>query len=113
MITIGREQLKSDFKDLIKYIQDNHVMEPVINDELFVKHKPVEGLCHQRGYFVNAVGLYIQYVMDHIIVNPETRLIGRSVREVIIYDNYFEYETARQKAMNSVAAKDQTGINFN
>jgi hypothetical protein len=113
MITIGREELKEDFPDLIADIQKKHVMEPNIYDELFVRNKPVKGLCHQRGYFVIVGDMFIQYVMDHIIVNPDLQLIGRSLQQVIVYDDYQEYERERLLKFNSVKPQDQTGINFN
>lgn len=113
MIKVGREELKSKWKFLIEYIQKNHVMEPVIEKELFQnkKFKPQKGLCHTRGYFVIFDKYFIQYEMDHIIVDPNLNLIGRSLREVIFYDTFQDYEAARVKAMS--ATKDQTGINFN
>ncbi|HYG03309.1 MAG TPA: hypothetical protein VD927_12745 [Chryseosolibacter sp.] len=111
MIIIQREELKKDWKFLIDVIQSKHVMEPVIEKELFENHKPVKGLCHQRGYFVLVGSYYLQYIMDHVITDVDYRLIGRSVMEVIFYDTYQEYEAVRIKAMSSV--KDQTGINLN
>jgi hypothetical protein len=36
MITVNREQLKAKWQFLIEFIQKNHVMEPVIEQELFV-----------------------------------------------------------------------------
>lgn len=113
MIKVGRQELKTKWAFLIKYIQKIHVMEPNIEKELFhnPKFKPQKGLCHTRGYFVLFDKYFIQYEMDHIIVDPNLSLIGWSLREVIFYDNFQEYESARVIAMS--AAKDQTGINFN
>lgn len=113
MIKVGRKELKSKWKFLIDYIQKNHVMEPNIERELFhnPKFKPQKGLCHTRVYFIIFDQYFVQYEMDHIIVDPNLSLIGRSLREVIFYDTYQEYESARVKAMS--ASKDQTGINFN
>lgn len=111
MITIGREELKKEYPKLIELIQQNHVMESNIERELFVNNRPVKGLCHTRGYFVIMDQFFIQYEMDHIIVDPKLNLIGRSLREVIFYDDYQEYEAARVKAMSK--SNDQTGLNFN
>ncbi len=111
MTTFNREQLKSELPHLIALIQQKHVMESNIERELFIDNKPVKGLCHTRGYFVIMGEYFIQYEMDHIIVDPDKSLIGRSLREVIFYDDYQEYESARVKAMSK--SKDQTGINLN
>jgi hypothetical protein len=111
MTVIGREELKLAHKGLIALIQMKHVMEDNIERELFIENKPVKGLCHTRGYFVIMDEFFIQYEMDHIIVDPNLMLIGRSLREVIFYDDFQEYEAARVKAMSK--SKDQTGINFN
>ena len=113
MTTINREVLKERFQDLIAVIQSMHVMGPEIEKELFVKHKPVVGLCHTRAYFIIAGAVYMQYTMDHIIVDVESKQLGRSVQEVIFYDNYIEYEHARIKAMSGVKAEDQTGLHLN
>lgn len=115
MITIGREQLKTEYHELIALIQSKHVMEDNIENELFQnkKFKPQKGLCHTRGYFIMMDKFFIQYEMDHIIVEPKKRLIGRSLRKVIFYENFQEYESARQKAFNAVKPDEQTGINFN
>lgn len=112
MTTISRQELKKNFPDLIAMIQRQHVMGPEIEEELFVRHKPVVGLCHTRGYFVIWDGMYIQYTMGHVIVDLKG-IIGRSLQEVIIYDSYIEYERARVKAMSKVAPADQTGLNLN
>lgn len=50
---------------------------------------------------------FIQYEMDHIIVDPNLSLIGRSLREVIFYDDFQEYEVARIKTMSK--GKDTLG----
>jgi hypothetical protein len=110
-LKVVRQELKTHFKELIDFIQKNHVMEPVIEKELFENHVPVKGLCHTRGYFVMFGSYHIQYAMAHVIMDVDLRLIGRAVEEVIFYDNYTEYEAARVKAMS--AAKDQTGLNHN
>jgi hypothetical protein len=111
MITFKREELKKEFPKLIALIQKNHVMEPNIERELFINNKPVKGLCHTRGYFVIMDKFFIQYEMEHIIVDPNLNLIGRSLRKVIFYDDYQEYESARVKRMSK--SKDQTGLTFN
>ena len=111
MTTITRTELKEKLPWLISMIQKNHVMEDNIERELFRNNKPVKGLCHQRGYFCIAGEFYIQYLMDHVIVDPKRRLIGRAVQEVIFYDNYQEYESARVKQLSS--SRDQTGLNYN
>jgi hypothetical protein len=113
MITIGREELKRKFPDLIKGIQERHVMESNIERELFVLNKPVKGLCHTRGYFVIMGDMFIQYHMDHIIVDPKASLIGRTLQAVIIYESYQEYERERVKAFSAVKPEDQTGLNLN
>lgn len=111
MEIFGRQELKKEFPKLIELIQKNHVMEDNIERELFITNEPVKGLCHTRGYFVIMGNFFIQYEMDHIIVDPKLNLIGRSLREVIFYDSYQEYESARLNAMSG--SKDQTGLNFN
>ena len=115
MVKFNREQLKKELPFLIKLIQQNHVMEDNIERELFHnrKFKPQKGLCHQRGYFqiIDGGVYYLQYVMDHIITDPDLMLIGRTVQEVIFYESYQEYESERVKAMSKTA--DQTGLNHN
>lgn len=111
MTTISREELKRDFPDLIAGIQKKHVMEDNIYQELFVDNTPVVGLCHERGYFVIMGDFFIQYAMEHIITDVDLCLIGRRLKEVIIYDDYQEYESDRVKTMSK--SKDQTGLNFN
>jgi hypothetical protein len=113
MITITREELKKHHHKLIVYIQTIHVMGPEIEQELYIDNTPVVGLTYQRGYFLSFEGCYIQYVMDHVILNIDKRAIGRRIDHLIIYENYVEYETERFKAMNGVKPKDQTGIGFN
>lgn len=115
MIKVGRQELKDKWAFLIEYIQKHHVMEPVIEKELFdnPKFKPQKGLCHTRGYFILFGEYFIQYEMDHIIVDPNLSLIGRSLREVIFYDTFSDYEAARVKAMSAVKPEEQTGLNLN
>lgn len=112
-LTIDRAELKTHYKELIDYIQKRHVMEPVIEQELFVHNEPVPNLCHTRGYFVMFGEYHIQYLMDHVIMDVDLRLIGRSVEQVIFYDTYAEYEAARVRAMSGVKPSEQTGLNLN
>jgi hypothetical protein len=100
MRSISREQLKKSYGQLVRLIQARHEMGPEVERELFVKHTPVEGLCHQRCYY-------------HIITDVELRLIGRSVQQVTFYDSFQEYEANRIRGMSSVPASEQTGINYN
>jgi hypothetical protein len=111
MTKINRDELKAQYPDLISGIQKRHVMEDNIYQELFVDNKPVVGLCHERGYFVIMGDMFIQYLMEHIITNVKASLIGRRLKEVIIYDSYQEYESDRVRLMSK--SKDQTGLNFN
>lgn len=111
MIQINREELKAQYPDLIAGIQKKHVMEPNIYQELFIDNKPVQGLCHERGYFVIIGDMFIQYSMEHIITDVDLCLIGRRLTSIIFYDNYQEYEADRIRTMSK--SKDQTGINLN
>ena len=113
MEKIGREELKKDFKPLIVLLQKVHRMGPEIERELFIDHAPVIGLCHTRGCFIHFASYYLQYEMDHIIQDVEKKIIARRVTEVIVYDNFIEYEAARVKAMSNVKNNEQTGLNFN
>jgi hypothetical protein len=118
MRSISREQLKKSYGQLVRLIQARHEMGPEVERELFVKHTPVEGLCHQRCYYQiwtspGKPDLYISYLMDHIITDVELRLIGRSVQQVTFYDSFQEYEANRIRGMSSVPASEQTGINYN
>lgn len=113
MTKFDRPYLKQHFPEMIKFIQSQHTMGPEIEKELFVDNIPVRGLCHQRGYFILWGEYCIQYVMSHIISDTNLRLIGRSVDEVIVYDNFQEYESARVRAMSAVKPSEQTGIGFN
>ena len=54
---------------------------------------------------------FIRYEMDHQIRNVEERLIGRRLNEVIVYDDFVEYEADRVRNMS--VSKSQTGLNFN
>ncbi len=113
MIVLNRHNLKTNHPGLIKYIQEKHEMGPEIYEELYVKHVPVVGLCHTRGYFIIFGEYFAQCVMDHIITNVERQEIGRRIDEVILYESYIEYETERVKAMSKVNPSSQTGINYN
>lgn len=114
MTVFDRKLLKQEFPEIIKLIQDNHTMGPEIEKELFIDNKPVIGLCHTRGYFLILDNqFFIQYTMAHIIKDVNLRLLGRAVDEVIFYDNFQEYESARIKAMSAVKPSEQTGLNFN
>jgi hypothetical protein len=57
--------------------------------------------------------IYLQYVMEHTIVEPDLYLIARTLREVVLYDNYQEYECDRVRTLGSVAPTDQNGLNLN
>lgn len=107
--------MKTEVPHLIKLIQAQHEMGPEIERELFhntnPKFFPQKGLAHSRYYFMIAGPYYIRYLMDHIIANVETQQIGRSVLEVIFYEDYMEYEAARQKQMS--VSTDQTGLHYN
>jgi hypothetical protein len=111
MIKVSRDELKANWKLLIDFIQKNHVMEPCVEEELFINNKPVIDLCHTRGYFIMFGEWYVQYSMAHVIMDVQLRLIGRAVEEVIFYDTYAEYESARVRAMSGT--KNQTGIHLN
>jgi hypothetical protein len=111
VIKLDREELKSHYHDLITGIQMHHVTEDNIYQELFVDNTPVVGLCHERGYFVIMSDMFIHYSMEHIITDVDLSLIGRRLKEIIVYDNYQEYESDRVKRMSK--SKDQTGLNFN
>jgi hypothetical protein len=109
--TFTREELKREMPDVIAAIQKHHVMESNIYQELYINHKPVKGLCHERGYFVIVGDLFLQYTMEHIIQDVQLQLIGRRVTSVTVYDTFQEYEAERVKRMSG--SKDQTGLNFN
>jgi len=111
MTTIERAELKTNWKFLTDHIQQKHEMGQEIFDELFVKNKPVRGLCHERRYFVIMGEYFLSYDMEHIIADPNLFLIGRSLRRVNLFDSYQEYESTRVKEMSG--KKDQTGLNFN
>ena len=114
MEKIKRKELKKHWGFLIDYIQKNHVDDPDVAQELFVRHKPVRGLCNQRGYFLIMDNQYfIQYVMDVIITEPELGLCGRAIQEVILYDDFIEYQGEFQRSLQSVSPQKQTGLNLN
>lgn len=115
--TFDRKFLKEEFPELIQIIQKNHVVGDEVYHELYIAHKPVVNLCHTRGHFAvfhNSKGpLYLQYTMAYVIQDVEAKLIGRAVEDVTHYETFIEYEAARVKAMSSVAANEQTGLNQN
>jgi len=114
MITIDRHDLKKFFPHLITQIQEHHNMDAGVGHELFVKNKAVKGLCHTRGYFVIIEDdIYLQYVMEHTVVEPDLCLIARTLRLVVLYDNYTEYECDRVRQLGSVNPDQQNGLHLN
>jgi hypothetical protein len=111
MLIVRREDLKRDFPKLITMIQENHEMGEEIFRELFVRNKPVKGLCTQRGYFVMFGPYYFQYFMDHLIMDAATMEIGRSIQKIIFYDDFVEYESERVKTLST--GRDAKGLNLN
>jgi len=119
MFTIDRAELKADWPWLIKTIQEKHEMHPDVEQELFnnPEFEAVKDLTHERGYFIQMQYpdqvFYLQYTMAYTITEPELRLIGRSLREVIFYEDFIEYETERVKRLSSVSPGKQEGLNLN
>jgi hypothetical protein len=120
MEKIEREELKKRYPHWIKRIQEMHTMGPEIERELFVNNTPVKNLGHNREYFLimdmedeegEKVTFYASYDMDHIIVDPEKRLLARRLISLTLYESYQEFEYTRVREMSK--KKDQTGLNFN
>jgi len=96
MIKLTKQELNAFFPSLVIQIQKHHNQQDVA-EELFVKNTPTRGLCLRHNYFVN-IGqgdIYLQYVMDHVIVEPRLYLIARTLHEVILYSGKEEFELAR------------------
>jgi len=96
MIKLTKQELNLFFPSLVIEIQNHHNMENIA-EELFVKNTPTRGLCQRCNYFVN-IGkgdIYLQYTMDHVIVEPRLYLIARTLHEVILYNSKEEFELAR------------------
>lgn len=110
--TVKRLELKHLFPELIKLIQDKHIMGPEVEQELFVNHKPVQHLTTSIKCWAMFGTFYINYVMDHVIMDVETKAIGRAVAEVTFYDSFIEYEADRQLWLGSDISKS-TGLNLN
>jgi hypothetical protein len=115
MERFDREELKKDHPYWIKRIQEDHIMGPEIEQELFVNNTPVKNLGHSRVYFVILAtrgldDMYMSYEMDHIIVDVKDRILARRLLSVTLYDSFQEFEGARVREMSQV--KDQTGLNF-
>jgi len=115
--TFKRDILKYKHPELIQLVQHFHVMGPEIDRELFIDNKPVKGLCHTRSYFsiykIHGDDMYVNYIMDHIILDVKKKGIGRTVQEVTIYDTYVEFECDKVKELSSVHPSQQTGLNYN
>lgn len=113
MIVIEREELKEKYPHIIKAIQASHVMEDNIERELYINNKPVKNLGHSRYYFtiIGDNEFFIRYILDHIIMDVEKRIIARRLEQVILYESYQEFEAARVSQMST--SKDQTGLHFN
>jgi len=96
MIKLSKEELNLFFPQLVIQIQSHHNMLDVAED-LFVKNKPTRGLCLRSNYFA-AIGhddIYLQYVMDHVIIEPRFYLVARTLIEVTLYSSKEEFELAR------------------
>lgn len=122
MLVINREELKADWPWLIAEIQKNHEMHPDVYTTLFHNPDPAlypqKNLAHSRGYFCvmeshSDDSYYLQFTMEYIIQDVELQLVGRSLREVIFYDGFVEYEAARIKQLSSVSPDQQDGLNLN
>jgi len=112
----NREQLKTEFPQIIAFIQKTHVMEDWVYKELYEnpKYTPQRGLSTTQGSFVVAFEkFYIHYLMEHIIENVELHLIGRSVREVTIFDTKMEYDLELQRALANPDWKHKQGTPLN
>lgn len=111
MIVIERQELKDQFPNMIKIIQMNHKMGEDIFEELYVKNTPVVGLTTTARYFAQFDGYWIEYTMSHQIRDVDAQLIGRAVEQVIIYEDYVEYESNRVKKLSG--DKRSKGLNLN
>lgn len=115
-LTLSRKELKKEFPSLIEYIQRHHQDHPDVIAELFERHKPVKDLCNTRGYFIQSKlpGFeFMHYTMAVVIMSMEPLTLGRAVEEIVIYDNYIEYETHRTKALQFAGPKKADGHNLN
>lgn len=110
---VNRDQLKGSWAFLTKFIQSKHENpKDLLEEYLKVSNPIVKGLTHTRRFFAlePSMNLYLQYEMEHIVMDPELQTIGRSLRWVIIYDEYSEYEAERVKTLVGPGAE---GVNFN
>lgn len=111
MIKLNREELHTFFPGLVKKIQEHHDMEDIGN-ELFVKRKAERGLCQIRNYFLEIDDdLFLQYVMEHIVIEPQLFLVARTLREVILYDGKKEFQLARLVDEASAKIKQKPELN--
>jgi hypothetical protein len=109
MIKLTNLELHAFFPGLVNKIQDNHNVQPIA-EELFVKRKPVRGLCQIRNYFLEIEDdIFLQYTMEHVVVEPSLFLIARTLREVILYSDKDEFELAR---IADIATNGDTKQNF-
>ena len=96
MIKLTKEELDAFFPQLVNQIQSHHNMKDIAED-LFIKNTPTRGLCIRSNYFA-AIGhddIYLQYVMDHVIIEPRFYLVARTLIEVTLYTCKEEFELAR------------------
>jgi hypothetical protein len=112
MIRLSKEELHAFFPGLVMEIQKHHNMEDIA-EELFIRNCPTRGLSHTRNYFLEILndGIYLQYVMEHIIVEPRLYLVARSLREVILYEGKKEWDVARVVDQSNAKAKQNFELN--
>ena len=112
MIILTRQEVHTHFPFLVMAIQNHHNMKDIA-EELFVKNKPSRGLSHTRNYFLEILdeGIYLQYVMQHIVVEPRLYLIARTLQEVVLYSCKDEWEAARVVDQSNAKIKQNFELN--
>ena len=111
MIKLTPDELYTFFPMLVFKIQQNHNMKPIAK-ELFVHNKPVVGLSHTRNYFLEINDdIYLQYTMQHVIVEPQLHIVARTLLEVILYADQQEFELARIADQAEVRIKQNSQLN--
>ena len=113
MISLKREEFKADpvYFQLFQQLMKNH---KVANhtEKVLLENQHVKDFCEEAEHFLimdSTDPIYISYVVSSWFKAP----LGVQLRfdEIIIYDDFMEYERARNKGLHSGKDADIPNIN--
>ena len=114
MITVERDELATEYAELVRSIQRFHFENDTeIFEEMFIKNKPSPGARFNRAYFRRIDKFYLQYFVSHLVIDPAHGIVAITLKRLIIYDNFIEYNGALVRALSSVKPDEQSGLNLN